>query len=216
MLAERPPALPVARPGDMARALAVAGLAADADLRPGGGEAILGCVVVLAHAGRMALGAHEIPVLIQLGPMQDIVVLDLFVRIEVKPALAALFLRPAVPCDRQRLNSAVGKFDQVLLQRIDAERVFHLERGELAVRPVGLDEELAVLAKEARFHAVIVEALHRRNRPAPICRSHDPSRVCAASRATARLPPDGSRRRSRCRRTLRPTHRARSRPSHCQ
>ena len=65
---------------------------------------------------------------------------------------------PAVPGDRQRLQPAVGEFDEVLLQRIDAEGVFHLERGELAVRTVGLDQELSVLAEEARMHAVIVEA----------------------------------------------------------
>ena len=90
--------------------------------------------------------------------MQDVVVLDVLVRVEVKPALAALVLGPRIPGERERLHAAVGKFDEVLLQGIEAEGVFHLERGELAVRPVGLDEELAVLAKEARRHAVIVEA----------------------------------------------------------
>jgi hypothetical protein len=55
--AERPPALSRARPGGVARALAMAGLAADADLGPGGGEAVVGGVVILAHAGRVALGA---------------------------------------------------------------------------------------------------------------------------------------------------------------
>ena len=136
------------RPGDMTRALAVAGLAADADLGPGRGEAVLRRIVVLAHAGRVALGAHEVPVLVELRPVQDVVVADLLVRIEVEPALAALVLRPAVPGDRERLQPAVGKFDQILLQRIEAERVFDLERGELAVRPVGLDEELAVRRKK--------------------------------------------------------------------
>ena len=90
--------------------------------------------------------------------MQDVVVPDLLVRIEMEPALAALVLRPAVPGDRQRLQAAVGKLDQILLQRIDAERVLHLERGELAVGAVGLDQEFSVLAEEARMHAVIVEA----------------------------------------------------------
>jgi len=37
------------------------------------------------------------------------------------------------------------------------ERVFDLEHGELAVRPVGFDQKLSVAAKEARGHAVIVE-----------------------------------------------------------
>jgi hypothetical protein len=117
----------------------VAGLAADADLGPGGGEAVRRGVVILAHAGRMALRAHEIPILVQLGPVQDVVVLDVLVRIEMKPALAAVALRAAVPGDREGLQAAVGKFDEILLQRLDAEGVFHLERGELAVGPVGLD-----------------------------------------------------------------------------
>src|SRR5262249_35865436 len=105
-LSERPPAVLVARPGDIARSLPGAGLAADADLRVGRGEMVARRVVILAHAGRMALRAHEIPVLIQLGPMQDVVVLDLLVRVEMEPALAALLLGPAVPGDRQRLQTA--------------------------------------------------------------------------------------------------------------
>ena len=130
----------------------------------------------------------------------DVVVLDLLVRIEMEPALAALLLRPAVPGDRQRLQAAVGKLDQVLLQRIDAERVLDLEVGELAVGPVGLDEELSVLAEEARTHAVIVEA-----RIVEIAEHRFVGRVLhgvLVLRAAPELalPPGGSRRRSRCRR----------------
>ena len=157
-LGGRPPSPTRMRPVHVARALAVAGLAADADLGEVRREAVLRRVVVLAHAGRMALGAHEVPVLIELRPVQDVVVLDVLVGIEVEPALAALVLRPRVPGERERLHAAVGEFDEILLQRIEAEGVFHLEGRELAVRPVGLDEELAVLAEEARLHAVIVEA----------------------------------------------------------
>src|SRR6516165_7672649 len=151
------PALLRARPSDVPRPLAVAGLATHADFRKARGEAIVGRVIVFAHAGRVALRAHEIPVLVQLGPMQDVVVLDLLVRVEVEPALAALRFRAAIPGDRERLQAAVREFDQVLLQRIDAEGVFHLERGELAVGSVGLDEEFPLLAEEAGVHAVIVE-----------------------------------------------------------
>ena len=136
----------------------MAGLAADADLGEGGGETIGCCIVILAHAGRVALRAHEIPVLVQLGPMQGVVVLDLLVRIEMKPALSALFLRPAVPGDRQCLQSAIREFDQVLLQRIDPEGVFHREGGQLSVRAVGLDQELAGLPEKPRAYAVIIEA----------------------------------------------------------
>ena len=105
----------------------------------------------------MALGAHEIPVLVQLGPVQHVVVADVFVRIEMKPALAALILRPRVPGNRQRLDAPVREFDQVLLQGIDAERVLDLECCELAVRAVGLNEKLSILAEEARRHPVVVE-----------------------------------------------------------
>ena len=80
LLCERPPAFLRVCPGDVARSLAVAGLAADADLGPGGGEAIAWRVVILAHAGRVALGAHEVPVLVEPGPMQNVVVADLLIR----------------------------------------------------------------------------------------------------------------------------------------
>ena len=157
-LAERPPALLRPGPADMPRPLSMTGLAAHADFREAGGKAV-GCrIVILAHAGRMASRAHEIPVLVQPGPVQHVVVLDLLVRVEMKPALAALLLRPAVPGERQRLQPAVGKLDEILLQRLDAEGVLDFKRGEVAVGPVGLDEKLSVPAKEARMHAVIVEA----------------------------------------------------------
>src|SRR5712671_3212624 len=76
-LAERPPASLPLRPVDVARPLPVTALTADADLREGRGKAVSGRVIVLAHAGRMAFRTHEIPVLVQLGPIQDVVVLDL-------------------------------------------------------------------------------------------------------------------------------------------
>src|SRR6516225_7020097 len=89
--------------------------------------------------------------------MQGIVVLDLLIRVEMEPALAALIFRPAVPGDGECLHPAVRELDEILLQRIDTKCVFHFEGGELAVRPVGLDEEPAVPAQEARMHTVIVE-----------------------------------------------------------
>src|ERR1700756_1560590 len=116
----------------------MARLATDADLGPGGGKIIFGCVVVLVHARRMALGAHEIPVLIELGPVQHVVVLDLVIGIKMKPALTSPAFRSAVPGDGKRLYPAIRKFDEILLKRIDAEGVFDLESRELAVRAVGL------------------------------------------------------------------------------
>src|SRR5438874_6232865 len=96
-LSEWPPALPCARPTDVTRALPMACLTADAGLRKGRRKPVVVSVVILPHAGRMAFGAHEIPVLVQLCPMQDIIVLDLIIGIEVKPALAALVLRTTIP-----------------------------------------------------------------------------------------------------------------------
>ncbi len=157
VLPEWPPALVLARPDDVPRPLAVTSLTADADLRPGGGEAVACRIVILAHPSRVALGTHKVPVLIQLGPMENIVVADLLVRIEMEPTLAAFALRSAVPGERQRLQPSVGKFDQVLLQRIDAERVLGLEDGELAVMAVSLDQEFAVSTEKARAHDVVLE-----------------------------------------------------------
>jgi hypothetical protein len=45
-----------------------------------------------------------------------------------------------------------------LLQWINAECVFDLECGELAVGAVGLDQEFPVLAEEAGARAVMIEA----------------------------------------------------------
>ena len=76
------------------------------------------------------------------GPVQRIEMRHRSVRIEMKPALAALFLWPRIPCDRERLHAAAGKRDQILLQRIDAEGVFDLEGREPSVGTICLDEKL--------------------------------------------------------------------------
>src|SRR5215813_9439683 len=105
----------------------------------------------------MTFGAHEIPVLIELGPMQNIVVADFFIGIVMEPALSALFLRPGIPGNRQSLHASVRKFDQVLLQRIDAERVLHLENCELSIGSVRFDQILSVPAEKTRTDTVIIE-----------------------------------------------------------
>src|SRR5262249_17488650 len=98
--AKGPPALPILRPIDVAGSLAMAGLASDADFRPGCLKAVFGRGVIFLHASGMALRAHEISVLIQLRPMQYVVMPDALVGIEMVPSLTAGFLRPAVPGDR--------------------------------------------------------------------------------------------------------------------
>src|SRR5580693_3279847 len=101
-LSERRPTLSFLRPTNVPGSGAVARLAAHADLRKGGRVAIIRGVIIFSHAGRMALCAHEIPILVQLGPVQSVVVLDILVRIEMEPMLAALVLRAAIPGERQR------------------------------------------------------------------------------------------------------------------
>src|SRR5215469_8107638 len=91
-LAEWPPALLILRPGDVTRALSMTSLAADTDLGPGRSESVMRRVIVLAHAGRVALGAHKIPILVELGPVEDVVVADFLVRVEMEPVLAAVRL----------------------------------------------------------------------------------------------------------------------------
>jgi len=58
------------RPGEMRGTRAVARLAADADLRPLRGERVLRGVVALAHVRGVTVGAHEVPVLRTLRPVQ--------------------------------------------------------------------------------------------------------------------------------------------------
>ena len=98
----------------------------------------------------MTLGAREVPVLAAGGPVQPVAGLDVLSGVEVEPALPALRLRARIPGNAQRLHAAAGKFDQVLLQRMHAERVLDLEVGELAVRAVGVDDELTVTPRERR------------------------------------------------------------------
>ena len=151
-----PVALPV-RPRDMAGAGPVARLARDVDLVPLRVEGAGLRVEVLPQVGRVALGALEVPVLLQAGPVQRIAGLDVLARIEVEPALAALRLRPRIPRDAQGLHAAAGQLDQVLLQRTDAERILDLVVGELAVRPVGVDDEPVAAAREGRGGAGVGE-----------------------------------------------------------
>ena len=141
------------RPGNVRRARAVAGFAGDVDLGPGRRVGVAGGVVALAQLGRVTFGALEVPGLIDAGPVQWIARMHILVGIKVEPALTTLVLRPAVPGDAESLHPAVGKGDQVLLQRVDAEDVADLEVAELAIRIVGVDEEFAAASEEPRGDA---------------------------------------------------------------
>ena len=86
----------------------------------------------------------------------------------MEPALASLFARPAVPGDAERLVAPAGEGNQVLLQRIDAERVRDLVVVKRAVGAVGAYDVLALAPREGRDDTGVLEggsvevAEHRR------------------------------------------------------
>ncbi len=90
--------------------------------------------------------------------MQNIVMPDVFVGIEMEPALAAFVLGSAIPRDRQCLQPPIGEFDQVLLKRVHAKSVFHLISCKLSVGPICLDEKFPVLAEEPGLNIEILKA----------------------------------------------------------
>ena len=130
---------------DVRRAWAVARLAADVHLGPGRLVAIALTVVALPQVGRVAGGAHQVPVLITAGPVQRVVRCDPFVGVQREPAP----LR-RVPRDGQALQPPARKRGQILLQRVDAEGIRQLEVGRLAVGAFRVHEESIAAAKEPR------------------------------------------------------------------
>src|SRR5262245_175967 len=99
----------------MARPRTMTRFAADADLGPVRLKSIGNTVVRFAQTGGMAVRAHEVPVLRRPRPVQLVVVRNSLLRIEMKPALAAFPPGAGIPRDRQCLNAAVWKFNEVLL-----------------------------------------------------------------------------------------------------
>jgi hypothetical protein len=127
-------------------------LAADVDLRPRRGEGARDRVVRLDEVGGVTLGAHPVPVLPVPRPVQPVALGDVLVVIEIEPLVAL-----GVPRHGERLESAAGERDEVLLERLDTEGVGDLELGRLAVRTLRLDEERAFAPEEARGDAAVVE-----------------------------------------------------------
>jgi len=91
----------------------------------------------------MALGAHEVPVLVVPGPVVRPARLDGLVRIEVVPALLHV-----IPGGHQALQAATGQRHQVLLQRADAEHIVDAKIGGDAVGTGRVDPEGSLPAEE--------------------------------------------------------------------
>ena len=98
----------------------------------------------------------------------------------------------------ERLHAPARELDQVLLQRAHAERVLDLVVGELAVRTVGVDEELAVAPRERRRDARVGEFRRWQKLPStdfcgrrPASRGRGPSLSTphAAARGSSRIAP---------------------------
>ena len=118
----------------MGGAWAVAGLAADVDFIPARGVGVGGGIVALAQVGAVAFRAHQVPVLVAARPVHWVAGAGAAIGIEVEPALAA-----GIPGHRQGLQAAAGKFDEVLLERVDAEGVFDFVLTGTAVFAGGVD-----------------------------------------------------------------------------
>ena len=132
------------RPGDMVRGRPVAGLAAHRHLRELGLIDAALRVVSLSHRGGVAVRAHEVPVVAQPGPVQRVASGDVFLRVQVKPALA-----DRIPSDVQGLQPPARQFQQVLLQGLRAEDIAHLELGQGAVRTIRGHQEAPLPLLEA-------------------------------------------------------------------
>jgi hypothetical protein len=89
--------------------------------------------------------------------VQRVAGLELLVRVELEPALAALPFRTAVPGDADCLQPSARKRDQVLLQRIDPEGVADLILVERAVGALRTHQELGTGAREGGGNAEMFE-----------------------------------------------------------
>ena len=138
------------RPGIVRRTRAMAGLAAHRQFGPVALVGARGKVIALVEACLVAGGAARLPVLVAAGPVQPVAWRRVLLGIEVEPLLLC-----HVPGEVEHLQPALLRLDQILLQRLVAHRVEHLEALRLAVSPLGLDEILAVLRGEARGDVLV-------------------------------------------------------------
>jgi hypothetical protein len=162
-------------PRHMGRSRAVALLAGDVDFLPASLVAIFFGEVILLQVRRVAIGAHVVPVLIRPGPVKNVTVGNRVVWVEVEPTLAAFALGPIVPAHAQGLKAPARKFDQVLLERIEAEHIRDLVIVEFAVGPIRTHEKLSIAPKktggdaemrelgviEIAEHGALIHDLHR-------------------------------------------------------
>ena len=105
----------------------------------------------------MTIGAHVSPGLVSTGPVQPVTGRQLLIGVEVEPALTALLLRAAIPRNPERLEAPAGHSNQVLLQRINTERIRDLVIMQRAVGAVRAHHELVARARERGDDAEVIE-----------------------------------------------------------
>src|SRR5450759_2683866 len=96
----------------------------------------------------MAIRALVVPSLVAASPMQQRPRLEFLVRVKVKPTLATLGFRSRIPGKPKHLVAAVGKSNQILLQRIDAERVGNLVIMQFSLGTVGAHNKFVTNTRE--------------------------------------------------------------------
>ena len=112
----------------------------------------------------MAFRAARVPVLRRARPVLDVAGGKRRVRVQVEPSLAARGRRARVPRDAQCLIASARQRKQVLLQRLDAERVGDVEIPQRPIGAVGADDEAVAVAGERGGDAVLREALAGKRR----------------------------------------------------
>ena len=109
-----------------------------------------GCngIEATSKASGVALDAHEISILLRFGPVQRMTVIHAFAVVEMKPAL-----QRNIPGRAMHLQTTVLHGQQILLQRLDAQRIGDIEIGSLTVTVRRGDVKPVLVAREvADFH----------------------------------------------------------------
>ncbi len=105
----------------------------------------------------MAISAHIVPVLVGPRPVNCIVMDDFFIWVEVKPALAALTFRTAIPCQCPGPAAAARKLNKILLERIYAKCLFYFIIVQLPIGAICADYGSAVALIELGPNSKIIK-----------------------------------------------------------
>ena len=106
----------------------------------------------LAEVGRVAVGAHVVPVLHGTSPKEWVVGLDVLVGINVIPAFAF-----DVPTSGQDLHPSIRELNEILLQRFPTEGVLHLKNLHVALLVFRFHHVLVIFPEKTRDDTVTLE-----------------------------------------------------------